>query len=90
LSRPAYRIELTRAATRGLAALSARDRERVARVIDALALTPRPAGATALRGGPGLLRVRVGDFRVVYRVDDNARTVLIVRIGNRREVCRGI
>jgi len=81
LSRPAYRIELTSAA---------RDRERVARVIDALALTPRPAGATALRGGPGLLRVRVGDFRVVYSVDDDARAVLIVRIGNRREVYRGI
>ena len=81
MSRPAYRIELTSAA---------RDRERVARVIDALALTPRPAGATALRGGPGLLRVRVGDFRVVYSVDDDARAVLIVRIGNRREVYRGI
>jgi mRNA interferase RelE/StbE len=43
----------------------------------------------ALRGASrGLLRVRVGAYRVLYRVDDDAREVLVVGVGNRREVYR--
>jgi mRNA interferase RelE/StbE len=86
--RPPYRIEFTRAARKGLEALPVRERERVARAIDALATEPRPPGARALQGQPGLLRIRVGDYRVVYQVHDDVLTVLVVRIGHRREVYR--
>ncbi|HEX5479598.1 MAG TPA: type II toxin-antitoxin system RelE/ParE family toxin [Dehalococcoidia bacterium] len=85
---PPYRIEFTRAARKGLEALPARERERRARAIDALATESRPTGARALQGQPGLLHLRVGDYRVVYQVRDDVLTVLVVRIGHRREDCR--
>ena len=51
-------------------------------------IEPRPHGAKALRGEPGLLRVRVGDYRVIYTVEDNILLVLVVRIAHRREAYR--
>jgi mRNA interferase RelE/StbE len=62
-------------------------RQRVREAIDALAEDPRPPGATKL-AGRGDYRVRVGDYRVVYAVDDAERLVLVARIAHRREVYR--
>ncbi len=59
-------------------------------MIDALATTPRPRGASALQGHPGVLRIRVGDYRIIYQVQDDLLTVLILRVAHRREVYRGI
>jgi mRNA interferase RelE/StbE len=56
-------------------------------VIDALALEPRPHGAVRLAGRDDY-RVRVGDYRVVYAVDDDERLVTVGRIAHRREVYR--
>ncbi len=54
----------------------------------ALGTDPHPAGATALVGHPGALRVRVGDYRVVYRVENDRLIVLVLDIGHRREIHR--
>lgn len=62
-------------------------RERVREAIDALAVEPRPRGATKLVGTDDF-RVRVGDYRIVYAVEDADRTVLVARIAHRREVYR--
>ena len=59
----------------------ARDAARV------LATEPRPKGSLKLRGRPGL-RIRVGHYRVIYEVDDLARTVTILHVGHRRDVYR--
>lgn len=61
---------------------------RVDRRILALAEDPRPPGVKALAGPAGGLRVRVGAWRIVYRVEDERLIALIVRVGNRREVYR--
>jgi mRNA interferase RelE/StbE len=58
--------------------------------IDQLALDPRPAGTARLQGHADLLRVRVGRYRVVYLVDSREKVLVIVRIGHRREVYRGL
>ena len=63
-------------------------RRRIVRAIDGLAATPRPAGAVAIQGGEGLLRIRSGDFRILYTVQDEVLTVLVVNVGHRREVYR--
>ena len=68
--------------------MQARDRVRVARKIDSLAGNPRPLGVEKLRGAQNLWRVRVGDYRIIYTVRDEVLLVLLVRIGNRREVYR--
>jgi mRNA interferase RelE/StbE len=55
--------------------------------IDGLGDDPRPRGVTKLAGRDDL-RIRLGDYRVVYAVDDNKRFVLVARIAHRREVYR--
>jgi mRNA interferase RelE/StbE len=62
-------------------------RDRVAGAIDGLANDPRPPGTAKLVGRDDY-RIRVGDYRIVYAVDDDARLVLIARIAHRREVYR--
>ena len=52
----------------------------------ALAETPRPRGCKKLQGGEKEYRIRVGDYRIVYMIDDRAKAVDITRIAHRREV----
>jgi mRNA-degrading endonuclease RelE of RelBE toxin-antitoxin system len=53
-----------------------------------LAEEPRPAGVKALQGLPGLLRLRVGAYRVLYQVHDDQLLVLVLTLGHRRDVYR--
>lgn len=80
-----YRIELRPAAVRALRKLDPAARLRLQGAIALLARDPRPPGARALRGRPGL-RVRVGDYRILYTVNDTVLTVIVVRLGHRRDV----
>ena len=82
-----YRIELRPAAVRALAQLNPVAQRRVQGVIALLAQNPRPPAAIALRGRPGL-RVRVGDYRVIYTVEHDILLVLVITIGHRRDVYR--
>jgi len=82
------RVTLTPTAQRQLAALDAPTRRRVAHRIEALATAPRPAGAELLRGGQGELRIRIGDWRVIYVVHDVELLVLVIKIGHRRDIYR--
>ena len=63
-------------------------RRRVGDAIGELAAQPRPAGVTALQGVPGVVRIRVRDYRILYTIDDAVLTVLVVTIGHRKEVYR--
>lgn len=62
-------------------------RERIGAAIDALAVEPRPPGVVRLAGRDDF-RIRVGDYRIVYAVDNAARLVLVARIAHRRDVYR--
>lgn len=81
-----YTVFLKPAAERALKRMAQPALRRMAKAVDDLGTNPRPTGVTALQGEPGLLRIRVGDYRVIYTVRDAALTVLIVTIGHRREV----
>ena len=85
-----YRIELTRDALRSLAKLDKPVRRRLQGAIDKLADDPRPAGMIALRGAPGAFRIRVGDYRIIYTVQDERLLIVVVDIGHRREVYRHV
>ena len=84
----AYTVELKPAAVRDLKAIPERDRKRIKTRIDALAENPRPHGVKALQGGESYLRLRVGDYRILYTVLDQVLLVVVIRIGNRREAYR--
>ncbi|MBI3317960.1 MAG: type II toxin-antitoxin system RelE/ParE family toxin [Candidatus Omnitrophica bacterium] len=58
--------------------------------IDALVDNPRPHGVEKVAGGEDLFRIRAGDYRVVYQVQDDRLFILVVRVGHRREVYRGL
>lgn len=81
-----YRVTLSPMATRQLRKLDAPVRRRIQAVLDMLAEQPRPPAATRLVGGAGEWRVRTGDYRVVYEIEDDRLLILVLRIGHRREV----
>jgi mRNA interferase RelE/StbE len=84
-----YSLSLAKSAERELRELPKADRRRIVQRIKELAKTPRPAGSQKL-SGQECYRVRQGDYRIVYAVDDAGRTVNIVKIGHRREVYRDL
>ncbi len=83
-----YVVRLAPAALRRLKKLAADDRQRLRRAIDGLADDPRSAGSKKLAGHASLYRIRVGDLRIVYQVEDEQVLVLIV--AHRREVYRDL
>jgi mRNA interferase RelE/StbE len=85
-----YEIVLTRAAERGLSGLSRSDFRKVDARIQALAGDPRPATAKKLEGVRDLYRIRSGDYRILYRIEDDRLVVVVVDIGNRRDIDRSL
>jgi mRNA interferase RelE/StbE len=81
-----YDVRVDRAAAKLLRKLDKPVQARLVAAIATLALDPRPAGVVALAGKPGLLRIRGGDHRVVYTVDDGLLIVLVVHLSHRRDV----
>lgn len=82
-----YRIEVRPAALRALRKIHPDDRKRIQGAIALLAQEPRPPGATNLRGRDGI-RVRVGDYRIIYTVQDEVLLVVVVSLGHRKEIYR--
>ena len=80
-----YRIELRPAAVRALRQIDHQDRDRIRGVIALLGEDPRPPGARALRGRPGM-RVRVGNYRIIYTIEDEVLLVVVVALGHRSDV----
>lgn len=80
-----YEVLIRRRAAKELAEIPLRDYERVKRSIFALGVDPRPQGCLKLTGRPGW-RIRVGDYRVIYEVDDPNQTVTVLDVGNRRDI----
>ena len=82
-----YKLLIKPSAVKELEAVPAKARRKVAAKIQALAADPRPHGSEKLSGQEGY-RLRQGDYRVVYAIDDAEPTVLVVKIGNRRDIYR--
>ena len=79
-----YRVELAPAAQREFRGLSPADGARLRGPLLSLAMDPRPPGTTRLVGSQ-FWRVRIGDLRLVYAVDDERRRVVVLRIARRGE-----
>ncbi|MDH2903281.1 MAG: type II toxin-antitoxin system RelE/ParE family toxin [Actinomycetota bacterium] len=81
-----YQIVLAPSSARQLRKFDPDIRRRIQAVLELLAENPRPPAATQLVGGAGEWRVRTGDYRVVYEIDDGRLLILVLRMGHRREV----
>ena len=82
-----YRLEVKRSASKEIAALPKADCQRVVGKIQLLASEPRPHGCEKLSGAEKY-RIRQGNYRILYEIDDSSRLVIIVKVGNRKEVYR--
>jgi mRNA interferase RelE/StbE len=83
-----YRLEIRQSAERDLRRLPQPLFVRLNRQILALREDPRPSGAKKLKGRLEGWRVRVGQYRILYQIDDGAQTVTIARVRHRRDVYR--
>ncbi len=83
-----YRVSLARSATKQLRAIDRTIAQRIILRLDSLAENPRPAGCVRLQGARHLWRIRVGDYRVVYEIDEAERKVDVSIIRHRRDVYR--
>ncbi len=82
-----YKILISRSAEKELFKLSDTGYKRIAKAIDDLAENPRPAGVKKLKGGDeDFWRIRVGQYRIIYAVDDDICVVDIRKVGNRRDI----
>ena len=82
-----YSVEISSSAAKSLATIDKKTRLRIVGAIELLAVDPRPPGVKMLRGGEqGRWRARVGDYRIVYAIEDDHLIVLVLRVARRREV----
>jgi mRNA interferase RelE/StbE len=84
----AYRVVLRRSAARELPDLTQPIRGRLTRALGALSKNPRLPGAKLLSGLDRIWRLRVGDYRILYRVDDDVVRVVVIRIRHRSAAYR--
>lgn len=81
-----YTVLIAPSARRDLKRIRGMIRRRIAAAIDELAAEARPPGAGKLAGADDLYRVRVGDYRIVYQIQDERLIVLVVRVGHRKDI----
>ncbi len=82
-----YSLFISRKAQKELARLPIRLYERVVAAIRELAENPRPSGCRKLSGREGW-RIRIGDYRVIYQIDDKQNKITVRHVGHRREIYR--
>ncbi len=82
-----YTINILRRAQRKLSKIDLRSQTRIIEAIRSLSTTPRPSGCKKLSGRPAW-RIRIGSYRVIYEIQENLLLILIVEIGDRKDVYR--
>ena len=83
-----YQVSLTSSANRQLKKLPKSIQPLIWNVLESLAEDPRPNGVVKMAGEDSAYRVRLGDYRIVYEVEDLKLTVLVITVGHRRDIYR--
>lgn len=81
-----YRIEFLKTAQKELRKLPKEIQQRIATKIDSLLADPYPPDSKKLKNGNGRFRIRVGDYRIIYRPEDEQLVILVIKIAHRRDV----
>ena len=82
-----YEIEFKQSVDKDVRGIPASDLRKILQRIDALRDEPRPPGSVKLAGEP-YHRIRQGDYRIVYEIQDTKLVILVIKVGHRREVYR--
>lgn len=85
---PRYLVEVSKVAEKQISSLDRPVQKRIIDSLEVLAETPRPIGAKKLKGLVDVWRIRIGDYRALYTIEDQRLMVLVIKVGHRREVYR--
>jgi mRNA interferase RelE/StbE len=85
-----YRVEFNKNYLKDLEKIPIRARKQIQKEVTALASEPRPDGCKKLQGAnsPPLYRVRCGDYRIIYTINDSVLLILVIAVGHRKEIYR--
>ena len=83
-----YRIEVKRSAAKALKKIPKADRKRIVEKIESLAESPPNPEITKMKGNNPFHKVRVGDYRIVYEIQEDVLLILIAKIGHRKDIYR--
>lgn len=83
-----YKVSIKNSALKEIQRIPKDFRLKIIEVIDSLAANPRPSGVKKLENFQDSYRVRVGQYRIVYKIEDRRLIVEVVKVGNRKEVYR--
>jgi mRNA interferase RelE/StbE len=81
-----YRIEIKRSAAKALKKIPKANRKRIVDKIDSLAESPPNPDTTKMKGNNPFHKVRVGDYRIVYEIQEDVLVILVVKIGHRKDI----
>ncbi|OGU66323.1 MAG: hypothetical protein A2499_15610 [Stygiobacter sp. RIFOXYC12_FULL_38_8] len=80
-----YKIQILKSADKTLRNVARKERVKIVEQISQLAENPRPFGCKKLRGTE-FYRIRIGDYRVIYKIEDEVLLILVIRIGHRKDI----
>lgn len=83
-----YQVEITLAAKRQIKKLIAPVQLAIVKRLEQLAEDPRPPGVLKMQGVESLYRIRVGDYRIIYEIQDRTLLIAVVKVGHRGDVYR--
>lgn len=78
-----YGLQYTSTALKGIKKLDGSSRRRIRKAIEALAEDPRPSGSVPIKGHVDMWRIRVGDYRIRYTINDGVLVVLVLKVASR-------
>jgi mRNA interferase RelE/StbE len=81
-----YEVEITPAAQRTIKKLPQNIQRKLIEIIELLAKEPRPVGVVKLSATENLYRVRTGDYRIIYEIQDQILLIVITKVGHRRDI----
>ncbi len=85
-----YKIEFLKSAKKELSKLPRNIQERIRNKLEILKANPYPTDAKQLKNGEGRLRIRIGDYRLIYRVENNILIILVIKIGHRSKIYKNL
>lgn len=85
-----HKLTYRKSVSKDLRKISKANLQQIIKEIQLLAHNPRPIGATKLKGTANVYRYRVGDYRIVYEIEDAVLTILIIRVAHRRDVYKNL
>ncbi|MGE0197292.1 MAG: type II toxin-antitoxin system RelE/ParE family toxin [Parachlamydiales bacterium] len=85
-----YKVQLKRSVIKTLKSLPQKEVKKIAKKIDSLEQNPVPKDSKKLKGEKDLYRVRVGDYRILYFFQNSNLTVLVIRVGHRKDIYKDL